>query len=41
MKLIGIPFQTIDWSSIAPTEHRGWAPLEDKPWLPFERADDE
>jgi quercetin dioxygenase-like cupin family protein len=23
MKLIGIPFQTIDWSSIAPTEHRG------------------
>lgn len=25
----------------APAEHRAWAPLEDKPWLPFERADDQ
>jgi hypothetical protein len=24
-----------------PYEHRGWVPLDDKPWLPFERADDE
>jgi quercetin dioxygenase-like cupin family protein len=23
MKLVGIPFQTIDWSSVAPTTHPG------------------
>jgi hypothetical protein len=34
MKLEGIPFQTVDWARIAPTEHRGEAGVAT--WRTFE-----